>query len=218
METVSLDPERMGHFQREVRGDPGSLRAVPLAEALRRLGRLSEAERVIRDCLHAKPGTRSAQLVLARILVDLDAMDAAGELLDELYPRDSENVALTELYARVLIAQDRFDEAQQLLERATFIGFPEQERAALLAQIQQACLDAPALTLPGAFLEPMDDCADLADGVRDPFDVARVRARLAAGAVGVVSSSPMSDEPIPPDAVDRARRLHAWATQVGVRT
>lgn len=233
MDTVSLDPERRDRFQREVERDPGSLRAVPLGDALRRDGDLAAAEGVVRRCLAAKPGLRTAQLVLARVLVDKGDLDEAEELLDELYPRDSSNVVLTEVYAEVLIAQGRLGEAREVVERGAFIGLPHAVRQGLIARIESDALGGPAVTLPGAFLEPVDDGhlgplpGDAApaealaawpsgghesDADHDPFATPRVLARIAAPAA-----------PRPPAAVlpvddpeGRARRLAAWALRVGV--
>jgi tetratricopeptide (TPR) repeat protein len=122
------DLEIIAHCRKELRADPGSLRFVQLADALRRVGRVREAEEVLADglLLHGRLG--SARLVLARVYADTDRQADALAILDELYPRDAENVALVSLYLELLVWASRPEEAAELLNRAELVGVPEDVR------------------------------------------------------------------------------------------
>ena len=122
------DLETIAHCRRELRADPKSLRFVQLADALRRVGRCREAEEVLADGLLVHGRLNSARLVLARLYADTERQAEALTLLDELYPRDSGNVALVALYLDLLVWASRTDEAAELLSRAELIGVPEQVR------------------------------------------------------------------------------------------
>ena len=118
----------IARYKRELRADPRSMRFVPLAEALRKAGRVGEAERVLADGLMHHAGLNSARLVLARVYADTGRKAEGLAILDELYPRDAGNVALVGLYLEMLVEAGRADEARVLLDRAELVGVPLEVR------------------------------------------------------------------------------------------
>lgn len=155
---------------------------VPLADALRKAGRLEEAQSVLAAGVVHHPDLQSAQLVQARIYADRGKPHRALPILDALYVRDGGNLDLVELYCRLLIEADRLDEAETVLQRAQFIGLPD----AVLVKLEEGLEKARSqdedddeltdlasltgvMTLPGLFLEDLGD----------PFAVPVVAARIA---------------------------------------
>ncbi len=128
----------ISRLRREVDADPRSLRFVPLAEALRREGYLGEAEAVLERGLGFHPGLNSGRLVQARLFADTGRREAALAVLDELYPRDSGNVALVVLYLDLLTWARRTDEARVLLDRAELVGVPEHVRREYADRLDEA--------------------------------------------------------------------------------
>ena len=184
------DPETIARYRRELRADPASLRFVPLAEALRRVGRLVEAEDVLADGLILHPGLNSGRLVLARVYADSDSRAAALSILDELYPRDSGNVALVSLYLELLVDAGRMDDARVLLDRAEIIGVPAEVRQSVMARIEASLwaereADAAVVTPIGpptgsreALREPITLPDTNLKALVDPFAIEVVAERL----------------------------------------
>jgi tetratricopeptide (TPR) repeat protein len=170
-------------YRRDLQTDPRSLRFVPLAEALRRSGELHEARQVLASGLRFHPGFRSAIVVQAKVFRDLGRRQKALSILDELYPRDSGNVALVEVYFELLVDVGRLDDAEAVLRRTQFTDMADSVLARLEEQLEEARspdsleeLDdledissfSGVLTLPGLFLEELGD----------PFAVPIVAARV----------------------------------------
>lgn len=130
------DLETIAHCRRELRADARSLRFVPLAEALRRVGRTTEAEGVLADGLLLHPDLNSARLVLARVYTDTGRRAEALSILDDLYPRDTGNVSLVSLYLELLVDAGRSDEARVLLDRAELVGVPAPVRQRVREQLE----------------------------------------------------------------------------------
>lgn len=122
------DLETIAHCRRELRADPQSLRFVQLADALRRVGRVREAEAVLADGILIHGRLNSARLVLARLFAGTERHAEALAILDDLYPKDSGNVALVGLYLELLVWASRSEEAAELLRRAEIVGVPEEVR------------------------------------------------------------------------------------------
>lgn len=221
MDSVALEPDQLARFKREVERDPSSPRSVPLANALRRMGQLAEAEAVVRAFLTQAPGRRRGEFVLARVLLERGALDEALLILDRLYPRDSENVTLTTVYAEALIEAGRVADARAVIDRGRFIGLPPEVQGRLLARIEQDTLAAPAVTLPGAFLQPIGDGTDTrprrlgqpVSDTEDPFAVPVIVARLAdpgSPAGGADTSLPLDRPAV------RLAALRSWAARLGL--
>ena len=206
MAAPSADVDRL---RRELRADPASMRWVPLADALRRAGELSEAEQVLQRGLASHPGLRSAMLVLARVAVDLGDTPRALTLLDELYPRDRENIALVQLYVPQLVSAGRLSEAEAVIDAASFSSLPpdllDELRAQLPVTLGPEAMDEVLPSLPGSSLEPMTDL----------FAVPRVERRVADRRSGVrrlrsEGPGPFTAPRSPQAARGRAAALQAW--------
>jgi tetratricopeptide (TPR) repeat protein len=71
------DSPRIEDLRRRIQEDPASLAFAPLAEELRRAGRIQEAVRVCRTGLALHPEYLSARATLGRALLDLGQLDDA---------------------------------------------------------------------------------------------------------------------------------------------
>ena len=151
----------IARYKRELRADPNSMRFVPLAEALRKAGRVGEAENVLADGLLTHPGLNSARLVLARVYADTERKAEALAVLDELYPRDAGNVSLVGLYLEMLVEAGRADEARVLLDRAELVGVPLEVRQRVRDRLEvelwaEREADAAVITPAGRRLDARD--------------------------------------------------------------
>lgn len=150
---------------RELRADPRSLRFVQLADALRRAGRVDEAHAVLDQGLVEHPGHKGAGLVRARTLADAGATDEALRLLDELYPKDRGNFALTESYIELLVVSGRALDARAALSDAELLGatraWLDRQRARIEEEEAFGISDLDELeaiySLPGASLVEIAD-------------------------------------------------------------
>ena len=177
---MNYSDEEIAQYRHDFEADPTSRRFVPYAEVLRQNGDLEAAEAVLAQGLEVHPNLRSAHVVRARIWRDQGYDQRALGLLAELYPQDAGNVTLTELYCELLIELERFTEADEVLRRAQYTGFPEATRVRLSEALGEARFPADdfanedisslggVLTLPGLYLEELGD----------PFAVPIVAARV----------------------------------------
>ncbi len=74
-------PNQIARLEACVASDPGASEFPALAEALRRAGRLAEAEEVARRGLERKPGSLEGALLLALTLLDQGCVEAARDAL-----------------------------------------------------------------------------------------------------------------------------------------
>ncbi len=161
--------EELQQARAELEADPTSRRFVSVAEILRQRGALDEAGLVLTRGLAHHPNLFPAHVVRARIWRDQGNRERALDLLAELYPQDAGNVALTELYCSLLIELGHFADADEVLRRAQYTGFPESTRARLTDALGEARFPREAfeeedisslggvLTLPGLYLEELGD-------------------------------------------------------------
>ena len=70
-------PDQIARLEACVASDPGASEFPALAEALRRAGRLAEAEEVARRGLERKPGSIEGTLLLALTLLEQGCVEAA---------------------------------------------------------------------------------------------------------------------------------------------
>jgi tetratricopeptide (TPR) repeat protein len=169
-------------YRSEVEADPTSLKFAPLADLLRRAGDLDGAQQVLETGFRVHPGLRSARLVQARVMRDRGQGKQALALVGELYPEDSGNVALTELYCELLVDARELDQVEEVLRRSASAGIPDEvlnRVEAALEAVREPVSDddeedgldslGGVLTLPGLYLEELGD----------PFAVPVVAARVA---------------------------------------
>jgi thioredoxin-like negative regulator of GroEL len=74
-------PNQIARLEACVASDPGASEFPALAEALRRAGRLPEAEEVARKGLERKPGSLEGALLLALTLIDQGRIEPARDVL-----------------------------------------------------------------------------------------------------------------------------------------
>jgi tetratricopeptide (TPR) repeat protein len=166
---MAYTDEELEQYRRELASDPTSRRFVPFAEMLRQAGALDEAEAVLSQGLEHHPNLRPAHVVRARIWRDQGHNERSLGLMAELYPQDAGNVALTELYCELLIELGHFTDADEVLRRAQYTGFPEATRVRLAEALGEARFPRESfeaedvsslggvLTLPGLYLEELGD-------------------------------------------------------------
>ena len=164
------DPEaEIARLRRLLRADPGSLQFVPLADALRRAGRLEEARDVLDAGRERHPTLKGAAVLAARVYVALGEAEPALRILDELAPQDPTNLELGLLHLELLDEVDRVEDARGVLARLGEVA-PDDAR---LRPWRVRLLDDGG---PGGAGEP----AALEAGARDPFVTPALAERLQA--------------------------------------
>jgi len=111
------DSPRIEDLRRRIREDPASLAFAPLAEELRRVGRVQEAVRVCRAGLAVHPEYLSARATLGRALFDLGQFDEALVELRAVLAEAPEHLGALRGVAEI---------ERRLAERAT-VAAPEPE-------------------------------------------------------------------------------------------
>jgi tetratricopeptide (TPR) repeat protein len=91
--------------------DSSSRTFLPLAEEFRRLGRLPEAEKVIREGLQRHPGYHSARVLLGRTLLDLDRVDEAAAEFRAVLEAEPQNLLAGRLLAGIYRSRGNWSEA-----------------------------------------------------------------------------------------------------------
>jgi tetratricopeptide (TPR) repeat protein len=103
-------------------------------ERMLRLGRIGEAEGLLRECLADRPVDQTARAALAALLINSGRLSEAGPLLDDGLMLDPSAIGLVRLRARLLIDNGKSEEALRLLSEAPLAG---PEDSALLAALYQ---------------------------------------------------------------------------------
>jgi hypothetical protein len=179
--------ERLAELEARAADDPGGACSGALAEVHRRAGRLSEAERVLRDGLMSNPESAELRALLALVLGDQGrAPEARGELLRIAAKRlDAEGLAGRVAPASAL-SDAELDHAFELAETdAEQLIDPNRvaQEAILHADsgaaegLREHAAEAPFGTGQAFVTETM---ARLLDRQGDARGAARIRAALAA--------------------------------------
>lgn len=138
-----VPPDRIESLESRLAADPGSLLFVPLAEAYRRVGRLEDAERVLRDGLDRHPGHHSARTSLGRILLLLDRPQEAAAELQRVVDEVPDNLL-----------------AQRLLDEAAGPSLPPPEEPPARTGAAAASPASPGpVEAPGAPVRPASPAA-----------------------------------------------------------
>lgn len=214
--------EAIARLRKEHRADPGSLRFLPLADALRRAGSLAESEAVLRDGLRQYPAHAGARLLLGRVLHERGATGEALAVLEALHADEPAHPAAAALVAELWAAQARWPAVEALLARADLIGVPpatvDRLRALIPAAPPPAAPAAVTLPAPSADSPPVRHrvpggdpflFSDLAQRFADagqPSTAARV---AQTHALPVPSSSVSPARPLIPGAAPALRALRA---------
>jgi tetratricopeptide (TPR) repeat protein len=121
IETGQVD-EAIPWLQRAAEGQPSAIHLYNLADALFEVGRLAEAERVLRDGLAKAADSVRLRTLLAAVLGDQNRSEEALELLDGTLQRDPAQpeplMARTAIYVQAGRHQDALRDAARVLELA----------------------------------------------------------------------------------------------------
>ena len=109
---------RIQELRRRVEQDPASLAFAPLAEELRRAGRLDEAIPLCRAGLRYHPEYVSARATLGRALLDRGDVDDALQELTQVLAAAPDHLAALRGMADILRRRGRLAEAHGTLTRA----------------------------------------------------------------------------------------------------
>lgn len=132
------DTTRIQELRRRVQQNPASLAFAPLAEELRRAGRLDEAIRTCRAGLQHHPEYVSARATLGRALVDRGEYDAAIEQLGAVLRRAPDNLAALRGMAEALLGRGDRDGALEQFRRALVFAPDDLELMSAVASLQPA--------------------------------------------------------------------------------
>lgn len=97
--------------------DATSRAFLPLAEEYRRLGRLPEAEKVIREGLQKHPNYHSARVLLGRTLLELDRVDEAAAEFRAVLEAEPQNLLAGRLLAGIYRSRGNWSEALETYRR-----------------------------------------------------------------------------------------------------
>lgn len=139
------DSPRIQELRRRVETNPASLAFAPLAEELRRAGRLDEAVRVCRAGLQHHPEYVSARATLGRALADQRDDDAGLAELTAVLDRAPDNLAALRGLTEILQRRADRPEALEPFRRALSIARQTQD-----PELQQAVRWLEARSAPPA--------------------------------------------------------------------
>jgi len=123
--------------------DPFSRAFLPLAEEYRRLGRLSEAERVARQGLQRHPAYHSAKVLLGRVLLELDRPEEAAAEFRSVLEAEPRNLLAGRLLAGIQRNQGRWGEALETFRRLQMFYPDDPEVRAQVYQLERGPEEAP---------------------------------------------------------------------------
>jgi hypothetical protein len=195
--------EEIARLEASVDADPGAAEFPALAEALRRSGRLREAEEVARRGLGRKPGCLQGSVTLALVLLDQGRVEDARR---ELASRAAESLAVLGFATRGFVASEagappeissgfEREVTEGELERAFAAAEPDRDQivdADRVAQdaMRQADLDRPEMASPVS--DPVfatRTVADLLERQGSLDKASQIRAALEANGEGAGAAS-----------------------------
>lgn len=151
---------KIDSLRAKVDADPKSRHFYPLAEELRKIGRVEEAEKVLRAGLEHHSTYLSAWISLGRILKDRGSLGEALEALTRGLSLDPENVVAAKLLAHVHLALGNKVEAVRKFKLVSALMPSDEEAAEQIAALEQELYEQPAPTasaetaVPAAEPEP----------------------------------------------------------------
>lgn len=132
------DSPRIQELRRRIQQDPASLAFAPLAEELRRAGRLAEAVQTCRTGLARHPEYASARATLGRALLDQGELEAALGELAAVLAVAPEHLAALRGIAEIHHRQGRGDEALAACRRALDLARGDPDLARLAEELERA--------------------------------------------------------------------------------
>ena len=121
--------------------DPSSTIFVSLAETYRKMGMLEDARQIIEKGLSVHPDFGPAQIVLGRVLCQLDDFDGSVAAFERALELDQDSLAALVGYARVQILLGNEVAARQLLLRARKLSPADPVINKLLLSLPEAASD-----------------------------------------------------------------------------
>jgi predicted Zn-dependent protease len=133
---MELD-QQIEKFSRRLAGDPHSRVFAPLADLLRKAGRLEDALELVDDGLGRHPGYVSALVIKGRILLDAGRGDQARQVLVRVLELDPENFVVLRLLAEDARSRGAWTDAIPLLEKLVVLDPDDRRWAGALAEAKQ---------------------------------------------------------------------------------
>ena len=145
------DSPRIQELRRRIQLDPASLAFAPLAEELRRAGRLDEAVQTCRTGLSFHPEYFTGRATLGRALIDQGELDAALAELTAVLAAAPEHLAALKGVAEIHARRGESAEALDTYRRAYRLAPEDTELASTITSLERALVPAQAVTAsPGA--------------------------------------------------------------------
>jgi len=159
-------------YEERLAKDPNSPAFAPLADLYRKVGRTQEAIALCRDGLERFPGYGAARLVLARVLADEGAADAAMAEVQALVDESPANAAGHRLAAELHRRAGRLDQAVTHLRQAVALDPTDREARIVLEALDGAAAPPEGsalrkLLVDDTFVTPSFGDACLAQGLVD---------------------------------------------------
>lgn len=130
------DSARIQELRRRIQQDPASLAFAPLAEELRRAGRLGEAVQTCRTGLSRHPEYATARATLGRALLDQGELDAALAELRAVLAAAPEHLAAIKGIAEVHARRGEDADALATYRRAQLLAREDRELARAIAALE----------------------------------------------------------------------------------
>ena len=132
------DSPRIQELRRRIQQDPASLAFAPLAEELRRAGRLPEAVQTCRTGLSIHPEYATARATLGRALLDQGELDAALAELTTVLTAAPEHLAALKGIAEIHARRGNSADALATYRRAQSLAREDAELARAIAALEAA--------------------------------------------------------------------------------
>jgi len=131
------DSPRIQELRRRIQQDPASLAFAPLAEELRRAGRLDEAVQTCRTGLALHTEYTTARATLGRALLDQGALDAALAELTTVLAAAPEHLAALKGIAEIHARRGEDAAALATYRRAQALAREDADLARAIASLEQ---------------------------------------------------------------------------------
>jgi hypothetical protein len=150
---------RIDELLARVTADPGSRLFLPLAEELRKSGRLDEAEGILRRGLGVHNNYLSAWISLGRVLRDRGKIEEASDVFARALSLDPGNVVAARLAAETFLALGEKREALEKYRLVNALMPGEEEIAERIATLEREL--APPPPAPMIFPEPAEEAPEI---------------------------------------------------------
>ncbi len=134
MNSATVLKESADKYEAMLASDPSSRAFAPLAELYRKLGRLEEALALCRDGIRKHPDYSGAQILLARILMDLKRFREAEQELTALIRRVANHLLAHQILARLYLQIGQLQHAKTIAARILKLQPEDATAKAILAK------------------------------------------------------------------------------------